>query len=176
MHCDLKPANVKITPDGKVKVLDFGIAKALGDPTPVDPANSPTITTGATQDGIVMGTAAYMSPEQSSGKTVDKRTDVWLFGVVIYELLTGKKAFDGKTISHIIMHVIETEPDWPALPPLPSGVHEVLERCLQKDPASRLRDIGDIRVLLQSALTKSIRIVQAPSRRLALPNRERTVC
>jgi Tol biopolymer transport system component len=160
VHRDLKPANVKITPEGKVKVLDFGIAKALGDPTPADPANSPTVTVGATQAGIVMGTAAYMSPEQASGKPIDKRTDVWSFGVLLYELLTGKKAFDGKTVSHTIVHILENEPDWSALPPLPSGVQEVLERCLQKDPANRLRDIGDIRVLLQSGLTKSVRPVE----------------
>src|SRR5262249_52320498 len=107
----------------------------------------------------VMGTAAYMSPEQASGNPVDKRTDVWSFGVLLYELLTGKKAFDGKTVSHTIVHILETEPDWSALPPLPSGVQDVLERCLQKDPANRLRDIGDIRVLLQSALSKSVRTV-----------------
>jgi hypothetical protein len=159
VHRDLKPANVKITPDSKVKVLDFGIAKARGEPKPVDPSNSPTVTVGATQDGIVMGTAAYMSPEQASGKPVDKRTDVWSFGVLLYELLTGKKAFDGKTVSHTIVHILETEPDWSALPPLPSGVQDVLERCLQKNPANRLRDIGDIRLLLQSALTKSVRAV-----------------
>jgi Tol biopolymer transport system component len=151
---------VKVTTDGKVKVLDFGIAKALGNPTPVDPANSPTVKGGATQPGIVMGTAAYMSPEQASGKPVDKRTDVWSFGVLLYELLTGKKAFDGKTVSHTIVHILENEPDWSALPPLPSGVQDVLERCLQKDPANRLRDIGDIRVLLQSGLTKSARAVE----------------
>jgi Tol biopolymer transport system component/predicted Ser/Thr protein kinase len=160
VHRDLKPANVKVTTDGKVKVLDFGIAKALGNPTPVDPANSPTVTGGATQPGIVMGTAAYMSPEQASGKSVDKRTDVWSFGVLLYELLTGKRAFDGKTVSHTIVHILENEPDWSALPPLPSGVQDVLERCLQKDPANRLRDIGDIRVLLQSGLTKSVRAVE----------------
>src|SRR5262249_33429792 len=148
-------------------VLDFGIAKALGDPTPADPENSPTVTGGATQAGIVMGTAAYMSPEQASGKPVDKRSDVWSFGVLLYELLTGKKAFDGKTVSHTIVHILENEPDWSALPPLPSGVQDVLERCLQKDPANRLRDIGDIRVLLQSGLTKSVRAVEGSATKRA---------
>ena len=107
IHRDLKPANVKITADGKVKVLDFGLAKALGDPPEVaDPTNSPTVVgAGATMGGVVMGTAAYMSPEQASGKQIDKRTDVWSFGVMVYELLTGKTAFDGKTVSHIRIRV-----------------------------------------------------------------------
>jgi serine/threonine-protein kinase len=154
---DLKPANVKITPEGKVKVLDFGLAKALGDPDfAADRANSPAMTMGETRAGVVLGTAAYMSPEQAGGQPVDKRADVWAFGVVLYEMLAGKKAFDGKTTSHILVKVIENDPDWSALPPLPGGVQDLLERCLQKEPANRLRDIGDLKLQLQSAITKPV--------------------
>jgi Tol biopolymer transport system component len=175
IHRDLKPGNVKLTPDGKVKVLDFGLAKALGDPEPpVDPANSPTMTMQETRAGIVLGTAAYMSPEQAQGKTADKRADIWAFGVIVYEILTGKRLFEGKTVSHIIVHVMEQEPDWSVLPPLPPGVKELLQRCLQKDAAQRLRDIGDIRVLLQSAITQPVAVrpaapKQARSRRYLWP-------
>ena len=155
IHRDLKPANVKLTASGSVKVLDFGLAKALGEPDPVpDPSNSPTVT--QENDGVVLGTAAYMSPEQATGKTVDKRTDIWSFGALLYEMLTGRRAFDGKTVSHIIVNVLEKDPDLSVLPPLPAGVQDLLERCLQKDPANRLRDIGDIRVLLQAAITKPV--------------------
>jgi eukaryotic-like serine/threonine-protein kinase len=167
---------VKLTVDGKVKVLDFGLAKAMSGANaspagrshqgmanpamPANPAISSSILTAHTRAGAVLGTAAYMSPEQASGMTVDKRTDVWSFGVLLYEMLTGKKAFDGKTVSHIIVEVLEREPDWSALPPLPSGVQDLLERCVQKDPANRLRDIGDVRVLLQAAMTKPVRVVE----------------
>jgi len=157
IHRDLKPANVKLTPDGKVKVLDFGLAKALGEPDPPDDlANSPTMTMQETRAGIVLGTAAYMSPEQASGKQVDKRTDIWSFGVLLYEMLTGRRAFEGKTVSHIIVHVMEQEPDWTKLPPLPAGVQDLVEGCLQKDPAQRRRDIGDVRIQLQTAITKPV--------------------
>ena len=159
VHRDLKPANIKLTPGGKVKVLDFGLAKALGDPEfSADPANSPTISAQQTAAGIVMGTAAYMSPEQAEGKPVDKRADVWAFGVVLYEMLTGQRLFDGKSTSHIIVHVLEQTPDWSKLPPLPSGVQDLMERCLQKDPAQRLRDIGDVRIQLQAAITKPVQV------------------
>ena len=99
-----------------------------------------------------MGTAAYMSPEQAMGKPVDKRSDLWSFGVVLYEMLTGRKAFEGKSIAHILVKVTENDPDWASLPPLPGGVREMLERCLEKDPGQRLRDIGDVRVMLCSWL------------------------
>jgi len=159
VHRDLKPANIKLTPGGKVKVLDFGLAKALEDSSPsIDPSYSPTITMEETIEGIVMGTASYMSPEQAEGKPVDKRSDVWAFGVVLYEMLTGKRLFDGKSTSHIIVHVMEQEVDWSKLPPLPSGVTELLERCLQKDPTQRLRDIGDVRIQLRAAITKPVRL------------------
>ena len=164
VHRDLKPANVKLTPDGKVKVLDFGLAKAFGPEqtarlsgaTPVGAA-ALTEPRGHTQAGLVMGTASYMSPEQAEGKPVDKRTDVWSFGVLLYEMLTGKRLFDGKSDAHVLVHVMEQEPDWSKLPPLPNGVQALLERCLQKDPAQRLRDIGDVRIQLQASLTHPIR-------------------
>ena len=159
VHRDLKPANVKITPAGKVKVLDFGLAKALSDPEPasassnpdVNPSVQPTMTLQETKAGMVMGTAAYMSPEQAEGKPIDKRSDVWSFGVVLYEMLSGKRCFDGKTTSHIMLKLLEQEPDYTKLPDsLPVAVRYVLERCLQKDPAKRLRDVGDLRLQLEA--------------------------
>jgi dipeptidyl aminopeptidase/acylaminoacyl peptidase len=163
VHRDLKPANVKLTPDGKVKVLDFGLAKAFGPEqaarlsgaTRVGAA-AMTEPRGHTQAGLVMGTASYMSPEQAEGKPVDKRTDVWSFGVLLYEMLTGKRLFDGKSDAHVLVHVMEQEPDWTKLPPLPNGVQALMERCLQKDPAQRLRDIGDVRIQLQASLSHPI--------------------
>src|SRR5450631_553564 len=117
IHRDLKPANVKLTPEGKVKVLDFGLAKAFAeDPSTVDVSNSPTLSMTATMQGVILGTAAYMSPEQARGKAVDKRTDIWAFGAVLYELLTGKAAFHGEDITEILAAVVKSEPDWQALP------------------------------------------------------------
>jgi len=150
VHRDLKPANIKLTADGRVKVLDFGLAKALsGDPTgSVSNLNltaSPTMTgTMGTQAGVILGTAAYMSPEQARGRTVDRRADVWAFGVILYEMLTGERLFRGKTVTDVIATVVTREPDWSKLPPdVPLAMRRVMKRCLQKDPRIRLRDIGD---------------------------------
>ncbi len=151
IHRDLKPANVKLTKDGDVKILDFGLAKALEvDPVPVEESNSPTLTR-ATQVGVLLGTAAYMSPEQAKGKPADRRADVWSFGVVLYEMLTGRRAFDGEDVSETLAHVLTKEPDWSALPPeLPSRVRELLARCLTKDPKQRLQAIGEARIAIEA--------------------------
>jgi serine/threonine-protein kinase len=153
VHRDLKPANIKVRSDGTVKVLDFGLAKAL-DPVAGsgDPANSPTLTFAATQAGVILGTAAYMSPEQARGKAVDKRADIWAFGAVLYEMLTGRRAFQGEDISLTLAEVMKSEPDWTLLPvDVPVGIRAVLKRCLQKDPRQRLHDIADVRLLMDDA-------------------------
>ena len=136
VHRDLKPANVKITPEGKVKVLDFGLAKALtGDRSSPDQTHSPTLTAAATSAGIVLGTAAYMSPEQARGKSVDKRADIWAFGAVLYEMLSGRKAFAGETVSDTLAAILMRDVDWSALPAAtPLSVRRVLRRCLDRDP------------------------------------------
>jgi len=154
VHRDLKPANVKVTADDIVKVLDFGLAKALeGDIASIDISTSPTISRMATQAGILLGTAAYMSPEQAKGKAVDRRADIWAFGCVLYEMLTGKLAFSGETVSDTLAAVIRADPDWSLLPAAtPMRVRILLQRCLQKDPKQRLRDIGDARISLDEAL------------------------
>ncbi len=151
VHRDLKPANVKITPEGKVKVLDFGLAKALtGDASSPDVSHSPTLTAQATQAGVVIGTAAYMSPEQARGKAVDKRADIWAFGAVLYEMLAGRKAFEGETVSDTLAAVLRADIEWSSLPSqTPPAVRGVLRRCLDRDPKHRLRDIGDARIALE---------------------------
>jgi Tol biopolymer transport system component len=152
VHRDLKPANVKITADGQVKILDFGLAKALSpDPASTDAMNSPTLTGRSTEAGLILGTAAYMSPEQARGRPVDKRADIWSFGVLVYELLTGVRAFDGETVSDMLAAVLKTDPDWSRLPDdTPASLRRLLIRCLERDPTRRLRDIGEARVALDS--------------------------
>jgi Tol biopolymer transport system component/predicted Ser/Thr protein kinase len=140
VHRDLKPANIKVTPEGKVKVLDFGLAKATEEERAGNPETSPTLTLRQTQMGTLLGTAAYMAPEQARGRAVDKRADIWAFGVVLYEILTGRRLFEGETVSDTLASVLKTEPDLTLIPP---KVHRLLESCLEKDLRRRLRDIGD---------------------------------
>ena len=153
IHRDLKPTNVKVTPEGKVKVLDFGLAKAFeGDATNEDMGNSPTLSRAATMQGVILGTAAYMSPEQARGKSVDKRTDIWAFGCVLYELLTGEQAFHGEDITEILASVVKSEPDWTALrasvsPP----IRVLLQRCLRKDRRKRTPDAAILRIEIEDA-------------------------
>ena len=147
VHRDLKPANVKITPAGAVKVLDFGLAKAVaGDGPGPDLSNAPS-TDGPRREGAVIGTAAYMSPEQARGLAVDKRTDIWAFGCVLYEMLTGRVTFAGDTVSDSIAKILERDPEWSALPATtPTSIRRLLVRCLAKDASKRLRDMGDVRI------------------------------
>jgi serine/threonine protein kinase len=147
IHRDLKPANIKVTPDGKVKVLDFGLANAFaGEQAEASMSNSPTLSIAATQQGVILGTAGYMSPEQARGRTVDKRADIWAFGVILYEMLTGKRLFEGDTVSDTLAAVLKEEPDWDRVPP---ETRPLLHRCLEKDPKRRLRDIADAMPLIE---------------------------
>ena len=153
VHRDLKPANIKLTTAGGVKILDFGLAKAHDGDTPEASAHSPTLTRNMTDAGLVLGTAAYMSPEQARGAALDKRTDIWAFGVVLFEMLTGRLLFDGGTVSDILAGVLRQEIDLAALPVgTPAGLRTLLARCLERDPKQRLRDIGEARVLLSGSL------------------------
>ncbi|MFZ3362886.1 MAG: protein kinase [Candidatus Acidiferrales bacterium] len=188
VHRDLKPANIKLASHDKlsnndaVKILDFGLAKALeGDPASVDISSSPTISRMATQAGIILGTAAYMSPEQAKGKSVDRRADIWAFGCVLYEMLTGKMAFGGETVTDTLAAVIRAEPDWLQLPAnTPPRIRELLQRCLKKDPRQRLQSIGDARIALEETLSGAaqetsssgagaVAPISAPAWRRALP-------
>ena len=153
IHRDLKPANIKITPDGQIKVLDFGLARvAEAEPDAVGEgvSDSPTLSAHATRVGVILGTAAYMSPEQARGRTVDKRTDIFSFGAVLYEMLTGRQLFKGEDVADTIASVMRSDPDFRALPTeLHPRVRELLSRCLEKDPKKRRRDIGDLRADLE---------------------------
>jgi Tol biopolymer transport system component len=167
VHRDLKPANVKITPGGIVKVLDFGLAKAMIDDSSPDLSQSPTADFAGTRAGIILGTPAYMSPEQARGKAIDKRTDIWAFGCLLYEMLTGRPAFGGETLSDTIAAILEREPDWTRLPTAtPATVRALLLRCLEKDPRRRLRDIGDTRVVQidERAADRAAEVPRAASR------------
>ena len=160
VHRDLKPANIKITPAAVVKVLDFGLAKACADDgSGPDLSQSPTVTAGDTREGVILGTAAYMSPEQARGRSLDKRTDNWAFGCVLFEMLTGRSTFAGDTISDTIVAILERDPDWRLLPATtPSAIQHLLRRCLQKDLHRRLRDVGDARLDIEEALAEPIAI------------------
>jgi len=154
IHRDLKPGNVKITPAGEVKVLDFGLAKgpaATSSISAADLSQSPTMAVTATGAGVILGTAAYMSPEQARGRMVDRRTDIWSFGCVLYECLTGRRAFEGETVSDMIALILQGAPDWKALPAdTPPRVRALIERCLEKDAKKRLRDVGEARLTLEA--------------------------
>ena len=156
VHRDLKPANVKVRPDGTVKVLDFGLAKGWDEQVMnSDLGHSPTITGHHTRAGVILGTAAYMSPEQARGKAVDKRADIWAFGCLVFEMLTGRKLFQGETVSDVLAAVLRTDPDWDSLPAdLPLSTRQLLRRCLERDPKRRQRDIGDARLELEQALAR----------------------
>jgi serine/threonine-protein kinase len=181
IHRDLKPANIKVKADGTVKVLDFGLAKAMSeDPHTGDMANSPTLSIGATQQGIILGTAAYMSPEQAKGKTVDRRCDIWAFGVIVYEMLTGRQLFDGETIADTLAHVITKEPAFDSLPEtVPQGIRKLLRRCLDKDVRRRLGHMSEARIAIEDTPSGAAgdagagategTTVAAPVGRVALP-------
>ena len=175
VHRDLKPANIKITPQGQVKVLDFGLAKAFaGEAAEVNLSNSPTLSMGVTNAGVIMGTAAYMSPEQAKGKETDRVSDIWAFGCVLYEVLTDRAAFEGETLGEILGSIFKSEPDWVALPQTtPPAILSLLKRCLQKDRNRRLRDIADAGFQVEEASNEPVtKAVSAPARR----SRERLLC
>lgn len=178
IHRDLKPANIKISPDGELKILDFGLARAYADEQASDIENSPTITAAMTKDGVILGTAAYMSPEQARGKRVDHRADVWAFGVVLFEMLTGRRVFDGETVSDTLAGVLRADIPWDALPKKTRpALRRLLERCLERDPLRRLQAIAEARIALEDlkAGRGDVALRQASERSAALAGRERIV-
>jgi Tol biopolymer transport system component len=173
VHRDLKPANIKVRPDGTVKVLDFGLAKAL-DPN-ANAMDSPTLSMHATQAGIILGTAAYMSPEQTAGKPVDRRSDLWAFGVVVLEMLTGQPVFPGETVAHILASVLRSDPDWATLPVrTPTSIRRLLRRCLEKDRKRRLDSAADARLEIDEALAGPSHVSTAVVPAQGLTRREQT--
>jgi len=166
VHRDLKPANIKLTPGGIVKVLDFGLAKVVTQRGDDAESLSPTMSVERTREGLIVGTVAYMSPEQAAAKPVDKRTDLWAFGVVLFEMLSGRQPFDGETVTHVIAAVLTKEPDWTLLPSAtPSIVRRLLRRCLEKDPRRRLHDIADARLEIDDAIAAPAMDALAPAGR-----------
>ncbi len=175
IHRDLKPANVKVKADGTVKVLDFGLAKAFQADVGSDPSQSPTVT-AATQEGVILGTAAYMSPEAASGKGADKRSDIWSFGVVLFEMLAGRRLFTGETVPHVLASVLKTDPDWARLPAdTPEAIRRLLRRCLAKERKRRLSGVSDALLEIEESQTASVHAITSPqhsdasTRRRALP-------
>jgi serine/threonine protein kinase len=165
IHRDLKPGNIKLTPDGIVKVLDFGLAKTDDTRSTSNASISPTLTIRATEAGLILGTAAYMSPEQASGKPVDKRADIWSFGVVLWEMLTGRRLFEGETISHTLAHVLTAPIDWNRLPSkTPPAIRNLLRRCLDRNIKTRLRDIGEARITLAEPMVPASTPLPPPRR------------
>ena len=163
VHRDLKPANIKLTSNGSVKVLDFGLAKAFDDEAVSQSATmSPTLSLHATHAGVILGTAAYMSPEQARGRVVDKRSDIWAFGCVLYEMLSGRRVFEGEDASETMAFVITREPDWKALPPsTPAPIRKLLQRCLERNRSKRLADIADAKLEIDDAIASPSHIASA---------------